>query len=454
MRGRASFEKELASSLASGELGSAGKLTRTELGAALAAGEAALGKSGTSSQRMESWDANALMGALGLGGGQGGEDGGGGGGGGGGAANAEPSEEELEGTGAPLDPAVRAEMEQSFGKDFSMVRIHTDAQASAIVVAKGARAFTYKNHIAFAAGAYDPSTPEGKALLVHELTHVAQSGGATSDKAKVPAASDAGGAHEAEADRNAKRGAASAPSSATGAGASGELAAHLAGGQAMGGLQLPSVAAGEAAAKLFNQDPAALYESQASVDPERRHQCSGGSKTPAAVTLSAVTITVTQAPQALSQRGSAEYKVRWSVGGSKNGWVIQHVRWRAAIKDSAGKAAAASNPDGLEFWEAWQVRNGNVYVGSSASAHNADTFRTISENANTKGKVEVIGKVAFVEGYDLQEPPWGHTVAAAGALPTMTTAPDGWSDGAAQDHTLEVDYDDVAKTPQTQVGNP
>ena len=32
--------------------------------------------------------------------------------------------------------------------------------------------------------------------------------------------------------------------------------------------------------------------------------------------------------------------------------------------------------------------------------------------------------------------------------------PDGWSDGSAQNHTLTVNYDDVAKTPQTQVGNP
>jgi len=29
--------------------------------------------------------------------------------------------------------------------------------------------------------------------------------------------------------------------------------------------------------------------------------------------------------------------------------------------------------------------------------------------------------------YDLQKPPWGHTVPAAGALPTMTTEPPGWS---------------------------
>lgn len=178
-----------------------------------------------------------------------------------------------------------------------------------------------------------------------------------------------------------------------------------------------------------------------------------GAPPPAAMTMSAVTINVTQAPIALSQRGSAEYKVRWSVGGGKNGWVIQHVKFQGAIQNSAGAAVAARN-SGLEYWEGWQVRNGAVFVGSSGSAHQADTFRTISEDAKTKGQVSIIGKVAFVENYNLTEPPWGHTVAAAGALPTMTSAPDGWSDGSAQDHTLRVNYDDVAGTPQTQVGNP
>ncbi|MEZ4361326.1 MAG: DUF4157 domain-containing protein [Kofleriaceae bacterium] len=423
----------------------AGKQTRTEAGEVSASPVAPAKAASTgATQRMPDWDPSSLTAAMGLGG----EDGGGGGGG------DEPSAEELESSGQPLDAAVREKMEQQFGTSFASVRIHTDAKAAAVVASRGARAFTYKNHIAFAEGAYDPGSPAGEALLVHELTHVAQAGGATSDKAKVPKASAADGAHEAQADRNAKRsqergGGASTPGPGSTAG---EIAAHLAGGGEVASLGLPNVAAGEAAARRFGQDPRALYESDASVDPERRHQCSGGTP-PATMTLSPVTITVTQAPLALTQRGSAEYKVRWSVGGGKNGWVIQHVRFRPAIKNAAGADIAAKNIS-LEYWEAWQVRNGSVFVGSSASAHSADTFRTISEDPNTKGQVDVIGKVAFVEGYDLQEPPWGHTVAPAGALPTMTSAPAGWSDGSAQDHTMRVNYDDVAKTPQTQVGNP
>jgi len=359
---------------------------------------------------------------------RGGEDGGGGAPAGDGVAN-EGAHEELESSGQQLEGAVRAKVEQRFGTNLSHVRVHTDTRAGAMVVQRGARAFTYKNHIAFAPGAYDPSSPEGEALIAHELTHVLQTG-ATSARAKVPGASDAGGPHEVEADRNAQR-------------------AHKAATAPAGKDAAPAGNGGE------HGKDAPLYESSQHADPERRHQCGGGGGTPTpppTMTMSPVTISVKQAAIALSQRGSAEYKVQWSVGGGKNGWVIQHVKFQGAIQNAGGPVAAQNS--GLEYWEGWQVRNGDVFIGSSASAHQSDTFRTVSEDVKTKGQVEIIGKVAFIEGYNLTEPSWGHSVAAAGALPTMTTAPAGWTDGSAQNHTLRVNYDDIAGTPQTQVGTP
>lgn len=173
----------------------------------------------------------------------------------------------------------------------------------------------------------------------------------------------------------------------------------------------------------------------------------------AAITQSAVGITVKQKATALSQRGAAEYKVKWSVGGKKNGWVIQHLEFAPSIKDKDGKEVGAKNAP-LEYWEGWQVRDGSVYVGESDHAHQSDTFRTISESPHTKGTILETGKVSFVEGYKLAKPPWGNTVPEAGSLPTMKAAPDGWSDALAQDHTMTVTYDDVAKTAQEQVGNP
>jgi hypothetical protein len=61
-------------------------------------------------------------------------------------------------------------MDALFGTSFADVRIHVGGEAQAI----GAVAFTQGSHIHFAPGAYDPSTPRGHEVLVHELAHVVQ----------------------------------------------------------------------------------------------------------------------------------------------------------------------------------------------------------------------------------------------------------------------------------------
>ncbi|MBD2773374.1 DUF4157 domain-containing protein [Iningainema sp. BLCCT55] len=59
-------------------------------------------------------------------------------------------------------------------KDFSGVRIHTDAKAAKSALALNALAYTMGNHIVFASGQYAPQSAVGKTLLAHELTHVVQ----------------------------------------------------------------------------------------------------------------------------------------------------------------------------------------------------------------------------------------------------------------------------------------
>jgi outer membrane protein OmpA-like peptidoglycan-associated protein len=72
--------------------------------------------------------------------------------------------------GRELTPAERSEVEPRFARDFSQVRVHTDSvEAEAL----GARAFAAGTDIAFAPGE-SPATISGRALLVHELTHVLQ----------------------------------------------------------------------------------------------------------------------------------------------------------------------------------------------------------------------------------------------------------------------------------------
>jgi len=76
--------------------------------------------------------------------------------------------------GRPLPGALRSDMEQRLGQDFSDVRIHTDHHAHIAARSIAADAFTSGRHIAFAAGRYAPTTPNGRQMLAHELTHVVQ----------------------------------------------------------------------------------------------------------------------------------------------------------------------------------------------------------------------------------------------------------------------------------------
>ncbi len=85
----------------------------------------------------------------------------------------------LAGSGRPLEPALRHDMEQRFGHDFSRVRVHADAAAGQSAQDVNANAYTAGHHIAFGVGRFSPGTRAGQALLAHELTHVVQQGGAS-----------------------------------------------------------------------------------------------------------------------------------------------------------------------------------------------------------------------------------------------------------------------------------
>jgi hypothetical protein len=78
------------------------------------------------------------------------------------------------GAGSPLAEPVRADMEGHLGVDLSAVRVHTDGAAATLNRAVQAEAFTTGTDVFFAPGRYDPSTPAGRGLLAHELTHVVQ----------------------------------------------------------------------------------------------------------------------------------------------------------------------------------------------------------------------------------------------------------------------------------------
>lgn len=76
--------------------------------------------------------------------------------------------------GAPLPDDVQENMGKAFGRDFSQVRVHSNASAAAT---GGAKAHTIGQNILFAPGQYAPGSSHGNKLIAHELTHVAQQGG-------------------------------------------------------------------------------------------------------------------------------------------------------------------------------------------------------------------------------------------------------------------------------------
>uniref|UniRef100_UPI0031B6796D eCIS core domain-containing protein n=1 Tax=Haloterrigena salifodinae TaxID=2675099 RepID=UPI0031B6796D len=79
--------------------------------------------------------------------------------------------------GQQLDTSIQRAVEERMGDNLGDVRIHTGPKAATACEDINARAFTVGNHIAFNHGEYDPSSPEGQHVLVHELAHVRQQTG-------------------------------------------------------------------------------------------------------------------------------------------------------------------------------------------------------------------------------------------------------------------------------------
>jgi DNA uptake protein ComE-like DNA-binding protein len=103
--------------------------------------------------------------------------------------------------GARLDPTLRAELETAVGIDLESARIHTGAEADRLCEALRARAFTAGDHVFVRSDLYAPNTHDGRALLVHELTHVRHQRMAQSVETIAPglAIGRPDGRHETEA---------------------------------------------------------------------------------------------------------------------------------------------------------------------------------------------------------------------------------------------------------------
>lgn len=82
------------------------------------------------------------------------------------------------GSGAPLAAPLRRQLEPVLGADLGRVRIHDDSRAHELSTRYAAMAFAHGSDVFFSRGAWAPGTVSGAHLLLHELAHVVQQGGA------------------------------------------------------------------------------------------------------------------------------------------------------------------------------------------------------------------------------------------------------------------------------------
>jgi len=92
-------------------------------------------------------------------------------------------------------------MEPRFGHGFGHVRVHTVENAVESARAVNALAYTVGRNVVFDEMQYEPSTPGGRCLIAHELTHVVQQPPATPTGIQIAPTHDV---HEQEATRSAQ----------------------------------------------------------------------------------------------------------------------------------------------------------------------------------------------------------------------------------------------------------
>ena len=93
--------------------------------------------------------------------------------------------------GHPLDAATRAYFEPRFGRDFSQVRVHSDARAAESARRVDAIAYAVNQDVVFGTGQYRPDSAVGRHLLAHELAHTVQQRNASGQASTDPDSAEA-----------------------------------------------------------------------------------------------------------------------------------------------------------------------------------------------------------------------------------------------------------------------
>ena len=167
--------------------------------------------------------------------------------------------------------------------------------------------------------------------------------------------------------------------------------------------------------------------------PQTQPATAGNSPAAPAASLTYSTVT----PRTRQGCGGYEYAVQWGLDNataSTDGFIVQKLQFNLVRDICAG----GTNNFAKTYWEAWQVKGGKIFIGTSTSPHHADTFR-VGATPDQKGVNLEEGNAKFIEGYT--EPlSWG-TVPEAGSLPATETEPAGWSDAGTKYRSVQVDFD-------------
>lgn len=372
------------------------------------------------------------------------------------------------GGGQPLREVDRSFMGKKFGVNFSEVRVHTDGNAVQMSRELNAEAFTQGRDIYFGAGRYSPGTSLGKKLLAHELTHVLQqdtqnlktkryndvrdensagrSAGSPIDEVsdcntmgkrlhtapKMYVQRRIGDGHDLTAARFAGNDVLEAVYDDE------RLIRRGSRGLAVRLIQQSLLAQGYALPR-FGSDGIFGLETEGAVrqfqtnhrikidgivGPEtmehlNRHDPGNVPSTPTPVSLTYTTV----APKTNLGCGGFSWGVRWGLGGATaatSGFVVQQLTFNLSRERCTG----GRNDFRKTYWEAWQVRGGNIFVGTTTAPHSADTF-SVPPTPDQRGINYEEGQATYIDGYTAPTT-WGH-VPEALSLPATTTMPAGWN---------------------------
>jgi hypothetical protein len=148
-----------------------------------------------------------------------------------------------------------------------------------------------------------------------------------------------------------------------------------------------------------------------------------------------------------------DFTIRWLLKSKAyDGWIVQHVTTKTCYDKAP--PGVNKNPPVFEYWEAWEVYKGDVYISDGIRMRekdNVDKFSTGDPGPGTAGTVEIRGKPKFISEPDLKDGLDSWYVAPLNhpghGLLVRDKRPAWWTDDGTLEHYLVIKWDNVDKKP-------